>query len=300
MKYILGVDAGSTKTAAAVADESGKILGRGVGGAGNIHNADCAKNLNEATEAALKNAGVERVDFASACFGIAGTDTEKSLEKAKQLASQIISAKNLLVVNDIMLVRPACSDKKYGISVIAGTGSNFYGIDSHGNEERVGGLDYLLSDEGGAYRIGQKGMSAAAKSYDGRGEKTSIEGLIIGKFKVNTIRDFADMVYSENFGKDEVAEVALLVDIAYRQGDAVAEKILSEAAGEIALAINTLIKKLDLQNDDWDIVAAGGEFRSPFPFEEKIKEQLTDGKDRFKVCVADPVEGAVKLALKEL
>src|SRR3989344_1870755 len=301
MKYILGVDAGSTKTDAAIADETGKIIGRGNSGPANIHQPDSKKNLKKAIDNALADAGIKAGKFASACFGVAGTDTPKSLKKAKDLVSKIISAENLQVYNDTMLVRPACSDKKYGISVVAGTGSNFYGIDSKGREERVGGLDYLLADEGSAYRIGQQGMNAAVKSYDTRGEKTMIENLLLEKFKVKSIRELANVVYDKNFGKYEIASIAQVVDYAYSQGDAVAKSILSEAAYEIALAINTLITKLELEKEDpskWDIVATGGEFMSPYPFEEKVREKILANKNNFMVCKTEPVDGAIKLALE--
>ena len=200
--------------------------------------------------------------------------------------------------NDTKIVRPACSSKEFGITVIAGTGSNFYGINQEGQEAYAGGLDYILSDEASGYWLGVRVLRAAVRSADGRGEKTLLEDLVLDKFNIKGARALADIVYEENFGKKDVAEVSRLVDEAYMKDDKVATEILERAAKEIATGINAVAGRLEMEKENFDIVAIGGVFNSPFPFDEKVPKYMTCPNAELIICSKDPVEGATKLALK--
>ncbi len=297
MDFVLGIDAGATKTKAAIADENGKILGRGKSGPGNIkmHSAESFQNI---IKDVIKQAtGEETYRFSYAVLGVAGSDTEESIEYTKKLAEDILNAEKIKVVNDTLLVRPACSDKNYGVTAVVGTGSNFYGVNRQGREVWVGGLDWKLSDEGSAYWIGEKTLKAVVRAGDGRGEKTALEELVYDKYNITSHRDLVKIVYEESFNKTETASLAVLVDNAYEKGDKVATSILEEATDEIALSINTIIDRLEIKDEDFDIVAIGGEFRSPYNFAEKIQNRIRADNAEFKVCKKELTEGAVKLAL---
>ncbi|MEO8074430.1 MAG: hypothetical protein ABI686_14415, partial [Acidobacteriota bacterium] len=79
-KIFLGVDGGQSHTEAVIADENGKILGRGFGGASNhAEHPSGRERLRNAVLAsvgeALKNAGLispEKIVFAAAHFGMTG------------------------------------------------------------------------------------------------------------------------------------------------------------------------------------------------------------------------------------
>jgi len=304
MKYLLGVDAGATKTTAQIVSEDGEVLSLVRGGAASMHMHN-KKDFKQAIEGvvvkAVHESGKDIKKFYAACFGVAGIDTEELWNEARRLIAEVVpveSNNNLLVYNDIKIVRPACSDKGFGVSVIAGTGSNFYGINEKGEEAYASGLDHLLSDEGSGYWVGAKALQAVVRSMDGRGEKTMLEELVLGKFSIKNARELADLVYEDGFGKKETGEVAKLVDEAYMKNDKTAENILESAASEIAVGINAVVRRLDMADSEFDIVAVGGMFRSPFPFVEKILPKLETPNARFMVCQKDPVEGAVRLALQ--
>lgn len=299
-KFILGIDAGATKTKARIVDKSGKILGEGMGGPGNISeqsNQSFKSNILEAVKEAQGQVNTNVYKFTSVCFGGAGIDTKEAGDKAKKLLQEIIVADNLLAVNDTQLVLPACSDKNYGIAVIAGTGSNFYGRNKKGNEVYVGGLGSLLADEGSGYWLGREALRAVVASYDGRGPATVLANLILKKFSIKNVRGLVDVVYSDDFTKTSVADISILVDEAYKKKDKVAEKIFEQAVSDIILSVNTLTKKLGMQGEEFDIVAVGGVFRSHFPFKNNIQAGLIAKKAKFVICNKEPVEGAIKLAL---
>lgn len=304
MSYILGVDAGATKTHAAIAGSDGKIVGRASAGPANFHASsvnEFRSSIQEAIQGAALEVNIEPPVFEAACLGIAGIDTDPQIQDAKELLLDVVRVKSpdkLLVVNDLRLVRPTVSDKEYGLSLIAGTGSNFYGVNKKGEEASVGGLGHILSDEGSGYWIGIRVLRAAVRSADGRGPKTALEGLVGAHFKTKTMREVADVVYRESFSKADIGTAAIVVDEAYRQKDEVATVILENAATEIALSLNTLTRRLGMEEDSFDVIAVGGVFLSPYPFKEKIKEQLINKNIEFIVSDKAPVEGALALALK--
>jgi len=306
MKYILGVDAGGTKTTVAIANENGKILGIASAGPASISvNSDkeIEQNFRDALCQAMKKAKLENVSFATACVGVAGVNSSDSHKKAQEIFEKIIpfSGKGkIVVVNDTQLILPSCSDKNYGIAVICGTGSNFYGKNKKGEEAYVGGLDYLLADEGSGYWIGREALRAVVRAQDGRGESTILKDLIFKKLNVKNTRELHDVVYGKSFGKRDISLLSVLVDEAYAQKDRVSQIILEKATGDIILSINTLTKRLNMQNDEFDLVAVGGVFRSDFPFAKKIQKQLIAKKAKLIICEKEPVEGAVKLAVANL
>src|ERR1035437_1445828 len=77
MKYYLGIDIGSTKTDALIADENGNPIGTGQGGPGNhetVEFAGMAKAMREALDGSLSNANIQIGQIMGAGFGIAGYD----------------------------------------------------------------------------------------------------------------------------------------------------------------------------------------------------------------------------------
>ena len=71
--FFLGVDVGSTKTEAAVADSSGNILGRGLTGAGNHENVGydgLTRAIADSVTLACREAGIRMQDLCAGGFGV--------------------------------------------------------------------------------------------------------------------------------------------------------------------------------------------------------------------------------------
>ena len=84
MSYILGIDQGGTKTAAAVMDEAGKILGIATR-RGAYYPTDgmtsAFTKIKEAVEEAIAQAGITREQIGTAIAGITGIDWQGDKEK---------------------------------------------------------------------------------------------------------------------------------------------------------------------------------------------------------------------------
>jgi N-acetylglucosamine kinase-like BadF-type ATPase len=77
MSHVLGVDAGGTKTIAAVADENGRVDGVGLAGSANFQTCGVAGARNQiqrAVAAAVEMAGLQPNQLEAVCYGVAGAD----------------------------------------------------------------------------------------------------------------------------------------------------------------------------------------------------------------------------------
>jgi N-acetylglucosamine kinase-like BadF-type ATPase len=103
MKYFLGIDVGSSKTHALLADETGRCTGFGMAGGGNHQNAGyegLQRVLQKSFEEAMQMSGVEKVQVAGAGFGVAGYDFPSDREGHLQAIAALGLACPVEVVND--------------------------------------------------------------------------------------------------------------------------------------------------------------------------------------------------------
>ncbi len=264
-----------------------------------------AKNFKQAVEQVV--AEVEKkvnreIKILSAMAGMAGLDIKEEEFAARQIFGPIFKSFNCAkfkFVNDGWIALESGTQKKDAIVLIAGTGSNCLGRASDGRQAKAGGFDYLLSDEGSSYFIGQLALKAAAKSYDGRGQKTKLEALLIKYFKLGNFAQIKTKIYQPALNKSQIAQLARLVDEAFKQGDAVAKQILDQAVAELVLMIKIVATDLGFKNKNFDLVLAGGLFRQKY-----IKQILLISIARFfplaKIIFPQklPVYGALSLVVK--
>ncbi len=84
----------------------------------------------------------------------------------------IVPIKKFVVESDARVALEGAFSGNPGSILIAGTGSIMFGKDSKGNIHRVGGFGRILGDEGSGFHIARSGLTAVAKQFDGRGERT--------------------------------------------------------------------------------------------------------------------------------
>lgn len=91
--YVLGIDAGGTKTLAYLAGEDGAVLGEGRGGGANLQahgELDVEKVLHGVIEAAL---GDRAIGVDAVCLGMAGVDRAEDTATASCGASGSAAAR---------------------------------------------------------------------------------------------------------------------------------------------------------------------------------------------------------------
>ncbi|MCL4208280.1 hypothetical protein KJZ63_01430 [Patescibacteria group bacterium] len=303
MNYYLAVDGGGTKTQVLCADENGEIVGEGLSGPTSltvVNSGAAGFALREAIRQATENLPPGFV-VTRLVMGLAGLDTPEEISRAESSFKQVIAdiqVKDFVLINDIMIALRAASDKQDAMALIAGTGSNCFGINAEGESAKAGGLDFLLSDEGSGYSIGAKVLKAAAMSFDGRGAKTRLEQLTNDYFETSSIPEVKHHIYNPVLTKMQVAGLAKLAFDALEEGDEVAHQIVDRAADDLFVMAKVVIEKLRLNERPSDCVFSGKVLLSDY-LKNKLKEKINQEYPNIQVLIPEdePVYGALKIAL---
>jgi N-acetylglucosamine kinase-like BadF-type ATPase len=155
-RYFLGVDIGSTKSHALIADEVGKTVGFGLAGPGNHEVVDyegLIAALQSITCQALETSRLPKEASAGAGFGVSGYDWPSELAPTLQAVSTLGLSCPVRAVNDTVIGLIAGSVEGWGVAVVAGTGSNCWGRDCHGREGRMTGCSTRFAENGGAGEV---------------------------------------------------------------------------------------------------------------------------------------------------
>ena len=89
-------------------------------------------------------------------------------------------AARTIVGNDTFAVLRAGTERGWGVAVVCGAGINCVGVAPDGRQARFPALGSITGDWGGGYDVGLAAVSAAARSEDGRGPRTSLEQAVPG------------------------------------------------------------------------------------------------------------------------
>lgn len=299
--YIVGVDGGGTKTSIALADLQGKILKRVKTGPSNPRNIGIEKsvfNLAQGIKKVIKNIKKEKI--ISVFIALPAIEEEYKLKK-KEIKTKLssilkISRNKISIASDQIVAFKSGTDKKNGIVLIAGTGCVAHGWKNR-KQAKISGWGYL-GDEGSAFWTGQKTYQAILKDLGGRGARTLITKLVFRKWKIKNKESFVKKIYSNP--TKSIPLLTIFTDEAARKKDKIACDILKQAGQELALAVNTVIKKLNFQKQCFPLVLVGSMFKSKILL-DTVKKQVkkTAPKAEFIRPKNEPVAGAVKSALEK-
>ncbi|MEN8252898.1 MAG: BadF/BadG/BcrA/BcrD ATPase family protein [Patescibacteria group bacterium] len=305
-QYILAIDGGGSKTKTICADGLGKVLGEGLSGASSLTATSVGAagfSLRESIRQATENLPT---DYQISCLimGLAGMDTKAEEEVAYRAFTQITSqfrVEKFVLVNDIQIALESGTDKPNAIALIAGTGSNCFARNADGQTAKVGGMDFLLTDQGSGYAIGRRVMREAVKSFDGRTKKSILESLVSDYFQIESVAHLKDKVYNPLISKTRISELAIICFNAAEHGDEVAVQIIKDAIAQLIITVEAAVNKLDLSDRDTDLVLAGS-IATKDSVTASLKEQLSQRFMQLNVVVPSqaPVYGALKMALREV
>jgi N-acetylglucosamine kinase-like BadF-type ATPase len=301
MTYVLGIDAGGTKTVCLLADELGNVVAEARGGGANLQAAgelEVEKVLHRVMEEAI---GTRPLTPAAICLGIAGVDRADDLAVVSAIMRRIGYKARIVVVNDALIALEAGAPNQPAVVVISGTGSISYGRNAKGEAARAGGWGYVLGDEGSGYWIGRAALRAVLRQEDHRGPATLLTDLLLKHFGVNAPPELIHHIYSRNLKPMAFGALATCVQSAFSQGDAVAIGILRGAANELEIFALSVARRLELVGQPFVFILAGGIFRAVPWLRQELERRLPVAAPRSRVEMLDrePAVGAVALALQE-
>jgi len=311
MDFILGIDGGGTKTIAAAAGLEGKIITEIEFGSTNFKSigyenakSNYTKAIFEIVENLKQITGDKDPYFKSSCIGLAGLNTAYDRKMFNELilnddVKPIINIDKVILVNDTVIGLAAATMKKNRVIIIAGTGSNCYGINENGIEAKANGWDHILGDEGSGFSMGIHTLRAVIRAYDGRNPKTLLTKTVFDFLQVKDIDELNMWTYDTPFSKDRFASLSLVLCNTAEMGDKVAIAILEKEAKEVILSVKTVVKKLKIENKDFDLVFVGKNFRCKRYFTDIIMKKLKGlfPLINFLPLTNRPVEGAITLGM---
>jgi N-acetylglucosamine kinase-like BadF-type ATPase len=300
--YVLGIDAGGTKTVCYLANAKGDIVGEGRRGGANLQahgELEVEKVLHAVIEDAIGDRAILPV---AVCLGLAGVDRPDDDHIVRAIMRRLGYRANLLVVNDAFVALVAGVGDGPGVVLIAGTGSIAYGVNEEGYAARAGGWGYVLGDEGSGYWIGREALVAVVRETDGRGPRTRLTTLVLEHFGLPHANGLVREIYDKGLHRQAIAALGPAVERARSEGDVVAAEILRGASLELTRASATVIERLQMRGKAFQIVLSGSMFRLIPWLADDVTRRLGEVAPRTTVRRLDvePARGAVHLALKNL
>lgn len=222
MALYLGLDAGGTKTTAALGDET-RVLARAVGGSIKplrVSIEQAQENLSALLAEISRISGVDLRRLVASCVGTAGLRLPQTDGWMRQIISRCAGGA-IEVCGDEEIALDAAFPGGAGVLVIAGTGSNILARTSTGRRITVGGWGPMLGDQGSGYWIGHQALRAALRARDFL-QHTPILERVLDFWNISELTEVINVAHS---GAD-FSQLAPIVVQCAEQGDAVALEVL--------------------------------------------------------------------------
>jgi N-acetylglucosamine kinase-like BadF-type ATPase len=260
---VLAVDGGNSKTDLALARADGSVLAlvRGpLSSPQHLGVESCLAVLDGLLERALRDAGLATPAgpvAEVAALLMAGIDFPSEEEALREAVAERGWAPLVHVGNDTFAVLRAGTERGWGVAVTCGAGINCVGVAPDGRHARFPALGAITGDWGGGYDLGLAAVSAAARSEDGRGPRTSLESAVPAHFGLSTPSELAEAIHAGRIGQRRVIELAPLV-LAEASDDAVAGRIVQKLAAEVVALARVALTRLDLTEEPVEVLLGGG------------------------------------------
>jgi N-acetylglucosamine kinase-like BadF-type ATPase len=300
---VLAVDGGNFKTHLALVGADGALLALADGPLSSPHQIGvdgCVALLDSLLADAAGDAGLNGAVPDVAQVMLAGADLPQEEEALHAALTARGWTGGLTVSNDTFAVLRAGTDSRWGIALVCGAGMNCVGVAPDGATTRFHALGAITGDWGGGADVGLAGLSAAVRSQDGRGPRTSLERAVPEHFGLDTPLRVAEAIHLGELPRWRLAELAPIVLAAARDDFAaagIADRLVAEAVDLVRVAL----ERVGAAGEPIDIVLGGGLFRDE-RLTARVAQELGQVARQANLVVVDapPVVGAALLGLDRL
>lgn len=301
--YVLGIDAGGTKTHCVIADENENILAEGLAGASQhqlFGIRQTEENLQLAVSAALKEADLTLQDLSYAVLGMSGADGEDDLALLNPAAEKVLPGVPFRVVHDAWIGMYSALKEPFGVVSICGTGAGHAGRNRQGDELTLRNLDYRLGNYGGGGDLVEKALHYAFRSDEGTYERSALEAAVPPIFGVSTMEDVCRLLKQNPLSDKERYQLPITVFQLANSGDSVCRMLIHDLGHEEGLYAAAVIRRLHMENEQVPVVLIGSLFHSddPLLLDPFMEAVRTAAPAAYPVLpTRKPVTGAVRMAL---
>ena len=301
--YVLGIDAGGTKTHCVIADENENILAEGLAGASQhqlFGIRQTEENLQLAVSAALKEADLTLQDLSYAVLGMSGADGEDDLALLNPAAEKVLPGIPFRVVHDAWIGMYSALKEPFGVVSICGTGAGHAGRNRQGDELTLRNLDYRLGNYGGGGDLVEKALHYAFRSDEGTYERSALEEAVPPVFGVSTMEDVCRLLKQNPLSDKERYQLPITVFQLANSGDSVCRMLIQDLGHEEGLYAAAVIRRLHMENEQVPVVLIGSLFHSddPLLLDPFMEAVRTAAPAAYPVLpTRKPVTGAVRMAL---
>jgi N-acetylglucosamine kinase-like BadF-type ATPase len=294
--YFLGIDAGGTKTAIAVADAQRVLATVQTGSVklGNVDAESARHNLCRGLAEACASAGVATRDIKTCCVGLSGVSLPQLREMVKTELRTLLPDCEIVAVGDHVVAHRAAFPEGDGVLTVAGTGSICYGRRRDGRELRIGGHGAVISDEGSGFWIGRECLRRLLRAQD-VGETPALLQRMVQQFGEGEQRE---LIRRSNGGVFPLSELVPVILAGAQDNDSICVEVLADAARELAKMAVEVGSRLYQASEAVPFALVGGVASASKQlqagFEENVRYAFP--KAEFRREMLSPVEGAVILA----
>ncbi|MGJ3239786.1 MAG: N-acetylglucosamine kinase [Anaerolineae bacterium] len=291
---LLGIDGGGSNLRVVITDEHLNELVRVMRGAANPNTAgreQAAVLIQDAIREALAQAQLESIDAVG--IGIAGASVAHAKAWLRETVSTILPDSIIAPASDNEIALVGGTGERYGLLLLAGTGSVGFGIGRNGETLQVGGWGYLLGDEGSGYWMGVQALKNLTHYRDQGLPYSPFAQRIADHIASQGALHLIDWVYVQT--DNPVRTVATLAPIVLQSaeaGDNEALAIINQGVDALVQIKTVLIERLALQHPP--IIFAGGLLANETILSKRLMVQL--GMERLPQPRHEPVIGAALLA----
>ncbi|HWQ15434.1 MAG TPA: BadF/BadG/BcrA/BcrD ATPase family protein [Roseiflexaceae bacterium] len=303
MAYLLGLDAGNTKTIALVARADGTVLGAGRAGCGDIYGAGspgaALAEVERAVAQALDAASLRPSDLAAGAFSMAGADWPEDFALLEGALRARGLGRTVAVYNDAIGALRAGSPDGTGVVVACGTGA---AIGARSADGRIWHTSFWQEPQA-AGELAARALRAVYRAELGIDPPTALTGRVLQYFGLTTVEAVLHAMTARGRARPPGVHglARVLLDTA-EEGDPTARRIVlahGTALGDYALVA---ARKVGLAGQDFTLVLAGGIFRHPAPvLREALVARVREGAPGARPVSArlEPAAGALLLALEQ-
>ena len=287
MKRILAIDAGGSKVDALLHDLDGHVHGWGhtsVPGVGGRN----GRAISRAMSAAVR----DPIDGMVCIATITGLVPLTPLHELRAVEFRLLPCAE----QDSTLAQVGL---EHGVVLLAGTGAFVHARLTGHPVTHYDGAGPIYGDFGGGFQIGMLGLQALLRSQWHPRHATSLRQRLLDHLHIAHPMNVIELqIFSQD--RSTVAALARIVNAEADAGDAIAQRILTTAADQLAETFSDMVSTLGVADEVFDVVGTGSIIRRCTRYRQHLWQRLREIAPRCRPQYIDnrPVLGIAIYALR--